>query len=74
MARHQGKRIFSGPQWACLSGHMVRERDLLAASDPASPRVRPTLPRLSILSDSNLNRAAKLDRARRRRSQRNDTI
>jgi hypothetical protein len=56
----QGKRIFSGPQWACLGGHLVRERDLLAARDPESPRVRPTLPRLSILSDSSLNRAAKL--------------
>jgi len=45
------RRAFSALQWHCLSGHVIREHDRLAAHSPDSPRIRPTLPRISLLGD-----------------------
>jgi hypothetical protein len=38
-------------QFAALRGGVVEERATLAADNPNSPRIKPTLPRISILLD-----------------------
>jgi hypothetical protein len=37
-------RRYSADAWNCLRGVIDREHRILAASDPCSPRIRPTLP------------------------------
>jgi hypothetical protein len=40
---------FNPNQWACLLGRLARERDRLLAYDPTSPRIKATLPAVSLL-------------------------
>jgi hypothetical protein len=40
------RRRYSAEAWACLRGAIVREHERIAAVNPTSPRIRPSLPSL----------------------------
>jgi hypothetical protein len=37
------RRRYSAEAWSCLRGQIDRQHRLLAAAEPSSPRIRPTL-------------------------------
>jgi hypothetical protein len=46
------KTNLSPALWGILTGQISREHERLALLNPASPRLRPTLPPVSLLADS----------------------
>jgi hypothetical protein len=46
------KRRANPLAWQSISGHILLEHARLAATDPNSPRVKPTLPALTLLRHS----------------------
>jgi hypothetical protein len=58
----RSKTRFSPESLHCATGHVVTEHQRLRERIPDSPRVRPTLPHVSLLTDSEPPHAIDLER------------